>query len=225
MSDPLLSKRFVTALKLAHRYHIDQRRKDTEIPYLSHLLQVAGLVLEAGGDEDQAIAGLLHDAIEDAESLAEAVDREREIQENLPGRVLELVHGCTDGNPQEKEELDWIDRKLRYIGRLESKATRDVLLVSVSDKLHNARAILRDFRSHGRPFWSRFSGGELGSLWYYRALVDAYQGRGVEWYVDELDELVTTLERESGHPEGVTLEEARAALDGSRNPPHAASAE
>lgn len=212
MTRPLLSDRFVTALGLAHRYHFHDLRKETEIPYLSHLLQVSGLVLEAGGDEDQAIAGLLHDAIEDAGDSAEAARRDREIREELPGRVIELVWGCTDGDPEEKEDLDWIDRKLRYIDHLESKVDEEVLLVSVSDKLHNARAILRDFRSHGRTLWIRFSGGELGSLWYYRALVSAYRSRGVEWYVDELDELVSKLEREAERPGGVTLEEARAAL-------------
>lgn len=120
--------------------------------------------------------------------------------------------GCTDGDPKEKEDLDWIDRKLRYIGGLKSKADEDVLLVSVCDKLHNVRAILRDFRVHGRTLWTRFSGGELGSLWYYRALVEAYRSCGVVWYVDELDELVSKLEREAGRPGGVTLEEAWAAL-------------
>ena len=213
MSRVTLTDKFTDALRLAHRYHADQWRKGTGIPYFSHLLQVAGLVIEAGGDEDQAIAGLLHDAVEDAEDRSEAEARRKEIRAEFGARVVDLVDGCTDGNPDEKEEMDWIDRKLRYVGHVEVEADEDVLLISVADKLHNARAILRDLRAEGPGLWSRFSGKKLGSLWYYRSLVDAYRARGLATYVGELDEVVTAIERESGRPDGVPLSEARAALE------------
>jgi (p)ppGpp synthase/HD superfamily hydrolase len=193
-----LTDAFDDALRLAHDFHRTHIRKGTEIPYFAHLLQVSGLVLEAGGDEEQAIAALLHDAIEDADTPEEAADRERQIRERFGERVVRLVLGCTDGDPAEKDEMPWRERKERYLHHLGDDADPDVLLISVSDKLHNARAILRDYRAHGEALWGRFRGGKAGTLWYYRALVDTYRARGLEPFVAELNEVVRSLEDAAG---------------------------
>jgi hypothetical protein len=192
-----LTDSFDEALRLTHDFHRTDVRKGTGIPYFSHLLQVAGLVIEAGGDEDQAIAALLHDAIEDAQTEGEAADRERRIRERFGERVADIVLGCTDGDPAEKEAMTWKDRKRRYLRHLRDEADDDVLLVSVADKLHNARSILRDYRTHRESLWKRFRGGKGGTLWYYRELVEAYRSRQVGAYVDELDDVVSTLELEA----------------------------
>lgn len=201
MSDPVinpdrraLTSRFEDALDLASEYHRRDVRKGTSIPYLSHLLQVAGLVLEAGGDEDQAIVGLLHDAVEDAQTAEEAAVRRDAIGRRFGDRVLGIVDACTDGDPDEKQELTWRERKERYLAHLEDVAP-NVLLVSVSDKLHNARAVLRDYRSLGEDLWGRFNGGKGGTLWYYRSLADLYRRRGGVPYAEELGAVVEELER------------------------------
>jgi hypothetical protein len=190
----VLTESFDQAIRLAHDFHRTDVRKGTEIPYISHLLQVAGLVVEAGGDEAQAIAALLHDAIEDADGAAEAASREQRIRETFGDRVARIVLGCTDGDPAEKADMTWEDRKRRYLRHLRDEVDDDVLLVSVADKLHNARAILRDYRAHGEELWNRFNGGKRGTLRYYRRLVDAYRTRGFGPYVDELDGVVAALE-------------------------------
>ncbi len=195
-ADPPLTPSFDRALELAHRYHRTQLRKGTGIPYVAHLLQVAGLVLEAGGTEAQAIAGLLHDAIEDADTVREAREREREIGASFGEDVLRMVRGCTDGDPGEKDELPWRERKRRYLEHLR-EADPDTLLVSICDKVHNARAILRDLREAGPSLWDRFNAGKGGSLWYYRALVDAYASHGSIPYLDDFRQLVAAIERES----------------------------
>lgn len=184
------------AYECALRWHQHQRRKGTEIPYISHLMQVAGLVLEAGGDEEQAIAGFLHDAVEDADNVEEARLRKEEIEQRFGPRVLRLVLGCTDGNPEEKEEMQWRERKDRYLRHLRD-AERDVALVSMCDKMHNARAILHDLRVEGPGLWDRFNAGKSGSLWYYRKLAHAYNARGDLPYESDFDRLVRAIERES----------------------------
>jgi hypothetical protein len=189
-----LTPSFDDALRLAHDFHRDDVRKGTTIPYVSHLIQVAGLVVEAGGDQEQAIAALLHDAIEDAGSDEEAAARERRIREEFGDRVARLVRGCTDGVPDEKSRMKWKARKERYLRHLRHEAKDEVLLISAADKLHNARAILRDYRVHGEDLWDRFRGGKGGTLWYYRGLVRTYQARGLEPMVGELDEVVSLLE-------------------------------
>jgi (p)ppGpp synthase/HD superfamily hydrolase len=192
-----LTAAFDDALGIAHEWHRDDVRKGTRIPYVSHLLQVAGLVMEAGGDEAQAIAALLHDAIEDADGAAEARSRERRIREAFGDRVAHIVLGCTDGDPAMKAEMTWEERKRRHLRHLREDADDDVLLVSVADKLQNARAILRDYRAHGESLWERFNGGREGTMWYYRALVDAYRACGVPALTEELEEVVATLEAEA----------------------------
>ena len=166
----VLSPRFTDALALACDLHRDQSRKGTQIPYVSHLLGVASLALEHGATEDEAIAAVLHDAVEDQGGLAtEAVIRAR-----FGAAVADVVMGCTDA--VEEQKPPWRERKERYVAHLAS-ASPSVLLVSACDKLHNARTILSDYRSHGEALWSRFSGGRDGTLWYYAALVEGFGAR------------------------------------------------
>jgi GTP pyrophosphokinase len=183
-----LSGRFEEALVYAAQLHAAQKRKGTEIPYVAHLLAVASIALEHGADEDESIAALLHDAIEDQGG---ARTRE-EIRRRFGDRVVAIVDGCTDAEVVPKPP--WRERKEAYVAHVR-EAPPSVRLVSASDKLHNARAILADFRASGDRLWDRFTGGRDGTLWYYRALVDAYRESGASRLVDELDLVVTELER------------------------------
>ncbi len=186
---PDFSPRFEQALVYAHQLHARQTRKGTAIPYIGHLLAVTSIVIENGGSEDEVIAALLHDAIEDAGGgPIRAAIRER-FGEN----VLEIVEGLTDTDQTPKPP--WLARKETYIAHLD-KASSSVLLVSLADKIHNAGSILHDVRSEGNRVWSRFTGGQDGSLWYYRALVEAFRMRGqFPALIDELDRVVGELER------------------------------
>lgn len=191
--DPVLSGRFGDALTYALECHRHQVRKGTRIPYMAHLLQVCGIVLEAGGDEEQAIAALLHDAIEDAPGGR--ADRVREdIRSRFGERVLAIVEACTDTDEQPKPP--WHERREAYLAHL-SDVHPDALLVSAADKLHNAGAILRDVRELGDELWGRFAGGRDGTLWYYRELVEAYRVAGSVPFLDMLDEVVAAIEREA----------------------------
>jgi GTP pyrophosphokinase len=183
-----LSPRFDDALVFATRLHAEQVRKDTAIPYVSHLLSVAALVLEHGGTEDEAIAALLHDAVEDqgGRPTLEA------IRERFGPAVAAIVDGCTDSETTPKPP--WRARKEAYLAHL-AGASRSVRLVSASDKLHNARCILADYRSLGEALWTRFTGGREGTLWYYRALVEAFRGAGGAPPLPELERVVGEIER------------------------------
>lgn len=187
-------ERFEAALTFATRLHACQVRKETDIPYISHLIAVASIVLEHGGDRDEAVAALLHDAIEDqGEHHEGGVEKLRDaIRRQFGDRVLEIVEGCTDADTQPKPP--WRERKEAYIAHIAS-APPSVRLVSCADKLHNARAILNDLRVVGDSLWNRFTGGKSGSLWYYRALVDAFRSAGSTPLVDELDRVVSDIER------------------------------
>ena len=184
----MLTARFQQALVYAFQLHRTQHRKGADIPYISHLLAVAALVLEYGGDEDEAIAALLHDAIEDQGG---ARVRE-EIRVRFGDRVTEIVDGCTDAETIPKPS--WKQRKEAYVEHI-PHAPASVRLVSASDKLHNARAILADYREMGDALWGRFRGKKEGTLWYHRALVDAFREAGSTPLVDELDRVVSELER------------------------------
>ena len=157
------SDRFDEALAYASRLHRDQRRKGTDIPYISHLMSVAALVLEHGGDEDQAIAALLHDAVEDqgGEPILE------EIRLRYGDGVAKIVADCSDA--WEEPKPPWRERKEAYLAKLPEKDAAS-LLVSLADKTHNARAILNDLRQIGDDIWDRFNGGKDGTIWYYEAL-------------------------------------------------------
>lgn len=196
-----LTDRFDQALRVAQELHADgdpdtNGPPDTdEPPHVSHLLQVAGLVLEAGGDEDQAIAALFHDALETAPTDKEAEARETRIREAFGDRPADIVAACTDGAAGNGG--GWKERKEQYIHRLWTAADDAAVRVSAADTLQTARAALRDYRTHGESAWSRYEGGRSGTLWLLRALVGAYRYRDVNGQVDELDAIVSTLEEET----------------------------
>ncbi len=183
----LLSPRFERALVLANRLHARQKRKGTDIPYIAHLMTVAGLVLEAGGDEDMAIGALLHDAVEDQGGKPTL----RMIRQRFGKRVADIVAGCTDSDTDPKPP--WRHRKESYIAHLRH-ASPEVRLVSAADKLHNARSVLSDYRKLGEALWPRFSGRRDGTLWYYHTLVETLRAAGSNSVVDELGRVVAELE-------------------------------
>jgi (p)ppGpp synthase/HD superfamily hydrolase len=165
---PFLTDRFDDALAYASRLHRAQQRKGSAIPYVSHLLAVAAIALENGADEDQAIAALLHDAVEDHGGLP----RLAEIRARFGAGVAAMVADCTDAYEEPKPA--WRARKEAYVTSLASKPARS-LAVSLADKTHNTAAINADLRAHGAAVWDRFTGGRDGTLWYYRALADAFR--------------------------------------------------
>jgi len=188
-----LSERFDRALTVASRLHRQQARKGTEIPYVSHLIGTCSIALEYGANEDQAIGALLHDVLEDVEPLETA---RTEVAAFGP-EVLRIVEGCTDTVLRPKPP--WCERKESYISGI-AREDAAVLLVSASDKLHNARAIVRDLRAAGESVWSRFNAGREGQLWYYRSLVDAFRANAEHQpaLIEELARTVTAIEREAG---------------------------
>ncbi len=195
----LLTERFNSALLYASRLHARQKRKGSEVPYVAHLLGVAALVLEAGGDEDQAIAALLHDAVEDQGGEPRLED----IRGQFGQRVAEIVAGCTDSYTDPKP--DWCLRKKQYLAHLPN-ASRDVLLVSAADKLYNARTLLADWRVEGNRVFERFKGGKDGTLWYYRALADVFShidggSAGYRRVAEELGRVVHKIEQKAGKGE------------------------
>jgi (p)ppGpp synthase/HD superfamily hydrolase len=185
---PKLGPRLQRAFRYAAEKHAGQTRKQTAVPYLSHLMAVASLVLEAGGDEDMAIAALLHDVVEDCGGMP----RLREVRKKFGPRVARIVEGCTDSFGEPKGV--WIERKKDYLREVKH-ADAETRLVSASDKLHNVRTILSDYRRDGEAIWSRFSGKKDGTLWYYRALSDEYRRRGANRITRELELAVAELER------------------------------
>ena len=188
-----LTQRFTEALIFAMNLHAKQIRKGTDIPYVSHLLAVASLVLEHGGNEDEAIAALLHDAIEDQAQHNDGAEALRQvIREKFGDNVVEIVDGCSDTSTHPKPP--WRERKERYIAHIRV-ASPSMRLVSAADKLHNARAVLFDYRSLGEDIWSRFNAGKADQLWFYRELVKAFRDAGYSPLVEELDRAVTVLER------------------------------
>jgi GTP pyrophosphokinase len=193
VSPPLYSSRLIDALGVAARLHATQRRKGSEVPYLGHLLGACSIALDYGADEDEAIAALLHDAIEDVEPTADA----RAAVAKFGDRVLHIVEGCTDSDQHPKPP--WHARKQAYVDHL-AEADASVLLVSAADKLHNARSVVADLRRHGESTWDRFNGGRDGSLWYYRALVAAFRANPAHHValVDELDRAVIEMETLAG---------------------------
>ena len=190
--------RFEDALVFAAQKHRAQTRKGTTIPYVAHLMQVAGLALENGADEDEAIAALLHDVMEDQDVT------EEELTRRFGPAVAAIVAGCSDSASTDK--APWKQRKEAYVAHVLT-ATRSVRLVSSCDKLHNARAILSDYQALGDPLWGRFNAGRDDLLWYYRSLADAFQeaqerhGERPTRAVTELAALVGDLERQTQKPD------------------------
>jgi (p)ppGpp synthase/HD superfamily hydrolase len=187
------SRRFGAALRFANELHAAQTRKSTTIPYISHLMGVASLVLEHGGSADEAIAALLHDSVEDQaeEYPGGATSLRAYIHDAFGPAVLEIVNGCTDADSHPKPP--WRERKERYVAHL-ATASASIRLVSCADKLHNARAILSDLRSIGGGVFARFTAGREGTLWYYRQLADTFTALGPSLLAAELDRTVREIE-------------------------------
>jgi (p)ppGpp synthase/HD superfamily hydrolase len=183
-----LGKRFQKAFSFAATMHAQQTRKRTTIPYIAHLMTVSALVLEAGADEDLAIAALLHDVVEDCGGKPVL----GEVRKRFGRRVAGIVAGCTDSDTYPKPP--WRERKKIYLKHLRH-ANADVLLVSAADKLHNVRETLRDYRAQGEPVWQRFRGKREGTLWYYRALAEEFHRHPGNWLVDEFRRVFADLER------------------------------
>jgi (p)ppGpp synthase/HD superfamily hydrolase len=188
---PKLGPRFMRAFQFAAEKHAGQKRKASTIPYIAHLMGVASLVLEAGGDEDLTIAALLHDVVEDCGGAAML----KEVRRRFGKRVAEIVDGCTDAYSVPKPP--WRERKESYMRRLK-KESADTRLVSAADKLNNVRSILSDFRALGDSVWSRFNGGREGTLWYYRTLRDEFLRRNQNRITRDFDLAVRELESLTG---------------------------
>lgn len=184
MSERTPGRRFEEALVYAMHIHAAQVRKGTSTPYVSHLLGTASIALEHGADEDAAIAALLHDAAEDQGGRARLDD----IRARFGEHVAMIVDACTDS--YEDPKPDWRARKEAYVGRIAAEHP-EARLVSASDKLHNARAILCDYRQLGEALWARFNSGKDDILWYYDALVRAFREAGDHRAL--IDELAATV--------------------------------
>jgi (p)ppGpp synthase/HD superfamily hydrolase len=171
------TERLDAAVTLAREIHHGHTRKGTNIAYLSHLLGVASLVMEHGGTEDQVIAGLLHDAIEDATSMT-GEEVEALIRARCGDAVADIVVDCSDATADGSGmKPPWQARKEAYLKHLSERARADAVLVSLADKVHNARAIAHDYGVLGDALWERFSASSEESAWYYRSLADVYAQR------------------------------------------------
>lgn len=182
-----LGPRFLRAFLFAAQKHKGQARKASTVPYVAHLIGVASLVLEAGGNEDLAIAALLHDVVEDCGGAPML----KEVRRRFGRRVAKIVDGCTDADVYPKPP--WRERKEKYIARLRQEDA-DTRLVSAADKLNNVRSILSDYRVIGESVWSRFHGGRDGTLWYYRTLRDEFLRDQPNRITRDLAQAVSELE-------------------------------
>jgi len=184
----MLSSRFSEALLYAAELHAAQQRKVSGEPYLAHLLGAASIVLDYGGNEDEAIAALLHDAIEDQGGPAARAEIHRRFGE----QVAAIVEGCTDTDVFPKPP--WRQRKVAFLERLRA-APPSVRLVVAADKLHNLRALAREYRRQGESLWKHFQGGREGTLWYHRSVAEILQSGGNDLLVGELQRTREELER------------------------------
>ena len=194
----VLTDRFDRALLYATHVHGGQVRKETSIPYVAHLLAVAATVLEYGGDEDLAIAALLHDSVEDQGGKARLDD----VRNRFGNRVARIVEACSDSladTGKGERKADWRPRKEAYLAHLRT-ADEDILWVSLADKVHNARTILRDLRKPdiGEKVWVRFSVDKEQTLWYYHSLAQIFCEKLSNQLADELREIVEVLQTEAG---------------------------
>jgi (p)ppGpp synthase/HD superfamily hydrolase len=180
---PLLTTRFAEAFALANQLHAHQYRKQTTIPYISHLMSVSALVLEMGGNEDEAIAALLHDAVEDQGGLATLT----QIKDRFGEIVAGLVRHCSDCVVSPKPP--WQERKDRHLAKLQI-APLSTLRVSLADTLHNARSIQIERRLAGESIWHKFSQGKDGIVWYYGSLSQLYHERLNSAWSQELAEII-----------------------------------
>lgn len=185
-----LTAKFEEALVYATRLHANQTRKISGIPYIAHLLSVAALILEAGGTEEEAIAGLLHDAVEDQGGKS----TREEIRQRFGETVVAIVDGCTESDTHPKPP--WQERKQRYLENLHH-ASASVRRVSLADKLHNARSLLADYRQHGSSIWKQFKTGKEGTLWFYQQLQQVYSATGSDFLTQDFSRVVQALCNES----------------------------
>jgi GTP pyrophosphokinase len=183
----MLGERFQSALVFAARKHARQKRKGTRVPYIAHLLAVTALVLEAGCNEDTAVAALLHDVVEDQGGYRAL----EEIRAKFGGRVAEMVAACTDSF--ETPKPPWRQRKEAYLAHLRELRDPDARLISLADKLHNARSTLEDMRREGISTLNRFKGGIAGTLWYYQSLTQIFMDSPWQPMAVELAEIVAQI--------------------------------
>jgi (p)ppGpp synthase/HD superfamily hydrolase len=192
-AEPFLTGRFDLAFQFASGLHHAQCRKGTEIPYISHLMSVAALVLEAGGNEDQAIAALLHDAMEDQGGLPTL----KTIRRLFGDRVAETIRECSDSESEDPEKkLPWHQRKRAYVAHL-AIASPDALMVSIADKLHNIRMVLAGYRILRDDIWKRFNeeATKNDHLVYYHELVRVFNTTTApREMLSELERVVVELE-------------------------------
>lgn len=189
--NPVLGPRFSEALAWAADLHRHQVRKGSDIPYFAHLLSVAALVLEHGGDEELAIAAVLHDAVEDqgGQPVLEEIGR------RFGARVADIVLGVSDSvTAKGTVKAPWRDRKEKYLVHF-AEASADVRLVSMADKLHNARSTVNDLRREGPRTWDKFNATRDDTLWFYRRFADLAKGLDARAIAEELDLVVRDLER------------------------------
>jgi (p)ppGpp synthase/HD superfamily hydrolase len=186
-----LGPRFLQAFNFAAEKHAGQMRKASTIPYVAHLMGVSSLVLEFGGDEDLAIAALLHDVVEDCGGAPML----EEVRRRFGPKVAKIVDGCTDSDTYPRPP--WRQRKEAYIQHLRI-ADADTRLVSAADKLNNVRSILSDYREVGESVWARFQGGREGTLWYYRALLEEFLQHKSNRLIREFELAVRELEATAG---------------------------
>ncbi len=187
-----LTSRFDDAFRYAHEVHAAQRRKGSSAPYIGHLMGVSSIVLDDGGDEDEAIGALLHDAAEDHGGRPRLED----IRSRFGDAVARIVEDCTDS--WETPKRPWMERKQAYIQHARSLPGPS-LRVSAADKVHNTYAILRDLRNTGERVWEQFSAPPDDVLSYYESLVRAYRESGGGRLVDELDRIIRGIQREMGY--------------------------
>lgn len=183
-----LSDQFQKAFDYAFKLHRDQIRKGSNIPYLSHLLAVTALVMEDGGDEEEAIAALLHDAVEDQGGL----ETLNHIKVHFGERVASIVEECSDSFTTPKPP--WRVRKSKYLEKL-STASPSVLKVSLADKLHNIRSLILAYQKEGQAIWSNFRGGKEGTMWYYHQLSIIFHRHGENVMLAEFDHALSQLDQ------------------------------
>jgi (p)ppGpp synthase/HD superfamily hydrolase len=191
-----LSEKFEQAFDYAFELHQRQgrqSRKGKDTPYIAHLMAVCSIVLEYGGDEDEAIAALLHDAVEDQGGRATL----ETIRKRFGERVAGIVRECSDSDGEPKPP--WKVRKQNYIEHV-PRMTPGARIVSLADKIHNARSVLNDFRREGESTWARFKGKRDGTLWYYAELAQKFMEAKPDAMAQELKRIVDSLEREAASP-------------------------
>lgn len=179
-----LTAQFEKALIFATRLHADQTRKGDGTPYIGHLLSVTGLVIEDGGSEEEAIAALLHDAIEDQGGEA----TRRTILQQFGAEVTRIVEGCSE--PFSSPKPPWKTRKLQYIAQLQN-ADESICRVSLADKLHNMRSLVKQYQQQGEVIWQAFHGGKEGTIWFYNELLDCYRSKINSPMLAELEKIIT----------------------------------